>query len=135
MGDKVVTIIVSIIVVLIIICGTPLALLFFMTSSNDVVDFNNVEEDTRNKIIGLIELEELSNDIKLIKAERPNVYRDIFYKIYFSLDNNDNILENAKNDDIYGRDFEKVKNNQYCCTIYRLDDNQIDLLENLFQEK
>ncbi len=142
MKNKAETIVISIIVVLIIICLVPIVFLFFVASGNESADLNNVEDITKEEIIELMNLEDISNDVNLIKVENPDLYRDIYYKIYFSINNteslnnniNNSILEEiAKDDDVYGRDFENINNNEYCCTIYRLDDGIIDLLENLFK--
>ena len=136
MGDKIVKIIISIVIIVIIIFSIPFIYLFFLSSSNKTVFLNNTDGTLKEEIIDLMDLKEVHNEIELIKVERPEVYRDIYYKIYFILDNNDNnILGTIRDDDIYGRDFKNVKDNEYSCTIYRLDDVQIDLLENLFKEK
>lgn len=139
MGDKIVTIVMSIVLALIIFFGIPLVILFWSVGNDKVVDLSNIDNTTREEIIEVMNLSDISNDIKLIKAEMPTVYRDVYYEIYFSLNNNeDNKVNNmlgAKNDsDGYGRDFKNIQDNKYSCTIYRLDDGQIDLLENLFKK-
>ncbi len=133
MGDKIVTIVMSIVLALIIFFGIPFVMLFWSVGSNNEIDLRNIDNENREEIIELMGLSDMSNDIELIKAERPTVYRDIYYKIYFYCDN-DKVLQKKENNDVYGRDFIDVKDNEYSCTIYRLDDGQIDLLENLFEK-
>ena len=133
MGDKIVTIVMSIVLALIIFFFIFFVMLFWSVGSNNEIDLRNIDNENREEIIELMGLSDMSNDIELIKAERPTVYRDIYYKIYFYCDN-DKVLQKKENNDVYGRDFIDVKDNEYSCTIYRLDDGQIDLLENLFEK-
>lgn len=139
MGDKIVTIVMSIVLTLIIFFGIPLIILFLSVTNDKAVDLSNIDNTTREEIVELMNLSNMSNDIELVKAQMPTVYRDVYYEIYFSLNNNeDNKVNNmlgAKNDsDGYGRDLTNVEDNEYSCTIYRLDDSSIDLLENLFKD-
>lgn len=133
MGDKIVTIVMSIALTIIILFGILFVMTFGLTGSNKVVDLSDIDEDTKEEIIKLMNLSDMSNDVELIKAQMPTVYRDIYYEVYFYSDNN--VSKAGENSDGYGRDLYNVKDNEYSCTIYKLDDSSIDLLENLFEEK
>lgn len=132
MGDKIVTIVMAIALSIIILFGISFVILFGLAGSNKVVDLSDIDEDTREEIIKLMNLSDISNDVKLIKAQMPTVYRDIYYEIYFY--SNRNVSKAGENSDEYGRDLANIKDNEYSCTIYRLDDSSIELLENLFNE-
>ena len=105
--------------------------IFCYFGNNKNVDLKSINDTTKEEIISLLNLQDMKNNIKLIKLEKPSNYRDVYYEIYFSCDKN---IENLKSDDGYGRELVKKEDNLYVCTIYKLNDNSIELLENLFEE-
>lgn len=96
--------------------------------SNNKYDLKNISDNQKKEIIELINCTEISNDIILNEMQVPKSYRDIYYQIYFET-NNEDIKKYIITSDIYGRDLKELKNNNYCCTIYRNDDKSIDILE------
>ena len=52
----------------------------------------------------------------------------IFFNIF---GNNKDIKKYIISSDIYGRDLKELKNNNYCCAIYREDDKSIEILEEI----
>ena len=74
-------------------------------------------------------LDDLDCEIRQKKMEIPNTYKDIYYKIYFKLSEDENI-DNIKSDsDIY-TNFVKLDNDNYSCTISNMGKN-IELLEEI----
>ena len=97
---------------------------------NNKYDLKNISDSQKIEIIKLLNCSEISNDIELKEMQVPKAYRDIYYQIYFETYNK-GINKYVVTSDIYGRDLKELKDNNYCCTIYRKDDKSIDILENL----
>lgn len=96
--------------------------------SNNKYDLKNINDSQKKEIIELLNCTEISNDIELKELQIPKTYRDIYYQVYFETNNKD-IKKYVIASDIYGRDLKELKNNNYCCIIYRNDDKSIDILE------
>lgn len=116
-----------IIVITLFICGVCY---LYNLLDNNKYDLKEISEAQKNEILTLINCAEISNDIELKEMQVPKAYRDIYYQIYFETYNKD-IKKYITASDIYGRDLKGLKNNNYCCTIYRKDDISIDILEAL----
>lgn len=133
MGDKIVIIIISIGLILFVICAIPFMLLFWSFGNDEIVDLSNIDATSKEEIIELISLSDIANDVQLLRLQRPTVYRDIYYEIYFS-SNNSNLIENlTENDDKYHRQIINIDDNEYCCTISKNDDSMIEILDNMFK--
>ena len=104
---------------------------YFGNSKN--VDLKSINDTTKEEIISLLNLQDIENNIELIKLEKPSTYRDIYYKIYFSCDENIENIENLEKHDSYEIELAKDETNSYVCTIYKINGNSIELLENLFE--
>lgn len=96
--------------------------------SDNKYDLKNISDSQKKEIIELLNCTEILNDIDLKELQIPKTYRDIYYQVYFETNNKD-IKKYVITSDIYGRDLKELKNNNYCCTIYRNDDKSIDILE------
>ena len=96
--------------------------------SNNKYDLKNISDSQKKEIIELLNCTEILNDIDLKELQIPKTYRDIYYQVYFETNNKD-IKKYVITSDIYERDLKELKNNNYCCTIYRNDDKRIDILE------
>ena len=96
--------------------------------SNNKYDLKNISDIQKKEIIELLNCTEILNDIDLKELQIPKTYRDIYYQVYFETNNKD-IKKYVITSDIYGRDLKELKNNNYCCTIYRNDDKSINILE------
>ena len=96
--------------------------------SNNKYDLKNISDSQKEEIMELLNCTEISNDIDLKELQVPKAYRDIYYQVYFETNNKD-IKKYIIASDIYGRDLKELKNNNYCCTIYRNDDKSIYILE------
>ena len=127
---KVICIVVAILIILFVIGN----IIFFNIFGNDIYDLKSISDSQRKEIIELLNCTEISNDIELKEMQVPKAYRDIYYQIYFETNNID-INKYVVASDIYGRDLKKLKNNNYCCTIYRKDDKSIDKLEAISKGK
>ena len=102
--------------------------------SNNKYDLKNISNSQKREIIELLNCTEISNDIDLKELQIPKAYRDIYYQVYFETNNKD-IKKYIIASDIYGRDLKELKNNNYCCTIYRNDDKSIYILEAIREGK
>ena len=123
----------SIGIILFIICAMPFILLFCSFRSDEVIDLSNIDVTSKEEIIELMSLSDIANDVQLLRLQRPTIYRDIYYEIYFS-SNNSNVLENlTENDENYHRQIINIDDKEYCCTISKNDDSTIELLDNMFK--
>lgn len=123
---KVIGITIAILIILFIIGN----IIFFNIFGNNKYDLKNISDNQKKEIIELLNCTEISNDIILNEMQVPKSYRDIYYQIYFET-NNEDIKKYVIASDIYGRDLEELKNNNYCCAIYREDDKSIEILEEI----
>ena len=123
---KVIGITIAILIILFIIGN----IIFFNIFGNNKYDLKNISDNQKKEIIELLNCTEISNDIILNEMQVPKSYRDIYYQIYFET-NNEDIKKYVIASDIYGRDLEELKNNNYCCAIYREDDKSIETLEEI----
>ena len=121
---KVIGIVMAILIILFVICN----IIFFNIFGNNKYDLQNISDSQKKEIIELLNCTEILNDIDLKELQIPKTYRDIYYQVYFETNNKD-IKKYVITSDIYGRDLKELKNNNYCCTIYRNDDKSIDILE------
>ena len=97
---------------------------------NDTVDLQEIDEVNRKSIIQLMNLEEIKDDINLIKLEEISA-QDIYYKIYFNSDIED-LSNYSKSDEIYV-DIQKEADNTYICTLSNVG-KSISILENLLNK-
>lgn len=110
--------IIAILIMIIIMIITFLNQLF----GNNVVELSEINSEEKSAILELMNLSIVSNSIKLEKIETPKTYKDIYYKVYFEIDTNNDIVKtttNINNDiDIYFEEIKTTKNKaEYCCTI------------------
>lgn len=123
---KVIGITIAILIVLFIVGN----IIFFNIFGNNKYDLKNISDNQKKEIIELLNCTEISNDIILNEMQVPKSYRDIYYQIYFETNNVD-IKKYIISSDTYGRDLKELKNNNYCCAIYREDDKSIEILEDI----
>ena len=107
-----------ILITIIIMTTTVLNQLF----GNNVVKLSEINSEEKSAILELMNLSIVSNSIKLEKIETPKTYKDIYYKVYFEIDTNNDIVKtttNINNDiDIYFEEIKTTKNKaEYCSTI------------------
>lgn len=127
---KVIGVVMAILIILFVICN----IIFFNIFGNNKYDLQNISDSQKKEIIELLNCTEILNDIDLKELQIPKTYRDIYYQVYFETNNKD-IKKYVITSDIYGRDLKELKNNNYCCTIYRNDDKSIDILEAISKGK
>lgn len=123
---KVIGITITILIILFIIGN----IIFFNIFGNNTYDLKNISDNKKKEIIELLNCTEISNDIILNEMQVPKSYRDIYYQIYFETNNKD-IKKYIITSGIYGRNLNELKNNNYCCTIFREDDKSIEILEEI----
>ena len=102
MAKTTIKIILSIVLAGIIAYGILFISLFIVPvvfDENDTVDLQEIDEADRESIIQLMNLEEIKDDINLIKLEEISA-QDIYYKIYFNSDIED-LSNYSKSDEIY----------------------------------
>ena len=116
-----------IIIFVVVIILSSICFLYNNLSDNKY-DLKNISDSQKKEIIELLNCTEILNDIDLKELQIPKTYRDIYYQVYFETNNKD-IKKYIIASDIYGRDLKELKNNNYCCIIYRNDDKSIDILE------
>lgn len=125
-------IIISIIAVILIIFLAIVIFFMYNIFGDDITKLDNINENEKSEIISLMNLDDYYDEINLEKIAVPLTYRDIYYKIYFNCSSNidiDNIKSNSNSDiDLY---FNKIKDNQYICTVSNITDKQIDILEEI----
>lgn len=133
MAKTTIKIILSIIFAGIIAYGILFISLFIVPvvfDENDTVDLQEIDEVNRKSIIQLMNLEEIKDDINLIKLEEISA-QDIYYKIYFNSDIED-LSNYSKSDEIYV-DIQKEADNTYICTLSNVG-KSISILENLLNK-
>lgn len=118
--------------IIIIIIAIIIGVICFLYSilGNSKYDLKNISKNQKQEIIALLNCSEISNNIELKEMKVPKVYKDIYYNIYFKTINED-IKKYITESNIYGRDLKELNNKNYCCTIYRKDDKNIDILEDI----
>ena len=125
-------IIISIIAVILIIFLAIVIFFMYNIFGDDITKLDNIKKKKKSEIISLMNLDDYYDEINLEKIAVPLTYRDIYYKIYFNCSSNidiDNIKSNSNSDiDLY---FNKIKDNQYICTVSNITDKQIDILEEI----
>lgn len=124
-------IIISIIAVILIIFLVIAILFMYNLFGDDITKIDNITEKEKREIISLMELDDYYDKITLEKIAVPLTYRDIYYKVYFKCSTDidiDNIGTSQNSDlDLY---FDKIKDNQYICTISNMEE-QVELLEEM----
>ena len=125
-------IIISIIAVILIIFLAIVIFFMYNLFGDDITKIDNISENEKREIISLMNLDDYYDEISLEKIAVPLTYRDIYYKIHFNCSSNidiNNIKSNSNSDiDLY---FDKIKDNQYICTLSNIIDKQIDILEKI----
>ena len=117
--------IITILILFFLVIGYFLYVLF----GNTVISLNNITDIEKQSIINLMNLDDLDCEISLEKMEIPNTYKDIYYKIYFKLSEDENMDIIKSDSDIY-TNFVKLDNDNYSCTISNMGKN-IELLEEI----
>ena len=124
-------IIISIIAVILIIFLAIVIFFMYNLFGDDITKINNINENEKREIISLMNLDEYYDEINLEKIAVPLTYRDIYYKVYFKCSTDidiDNLGTSPNSDlDMY---FDKIKDNQYICTISNMEE-QVELLEEI----
>lgn len=125
-------IIISIIAVILIIFLSIVIFFMYNLFGDDITKIDNITENEKREIISLMNLDDYYDEISIEKIAVPLTYRDIYYKIYFNCSSNidiNNIKSKSNSDiDLY---FNKIKDNQYICTVSNIIDKQIDILEKI----
>ena len=122
---------------LILICIPIIFLIYVMYCllGTNNVNLKDIATDDKSKIIEILNLEIEVDNIEFEKLGTPKTYKDIYYKLYFSvnLEDKENI-KNIKADNLEAN-FREIneKNNKirYCCTIYSETGKSIEFLEKI----
>ena len=122
---------------LILICIPIIFLIYVMYCllGTNNVNLKDIATDDKSKIIEILNLEIEVDNIEFEKLRTPKTYKDIYYKLYFSvnLEDKENI-KNIKADNLEAN-FREIneKNNKirYCCTIYSETGKSIEFLEKI----
>lgn len=124
-------IIISIIAVILIIFLAIVIFFMYNLFGDDITKIDNINENEKREIISLMNLDDYYDEINLEKIAVPLTYRDIYYKVYFKCSTDIDIdnIETSPNSDL-DLDFDKVKDNQYICTVSNMEE-QVDLLEKI----
>ncbi len=119
--------IVLVLIAMLIIITMPIWSIWVLSgkTSYNTVNLKNINEQEKQEIIQLLELQEISDYIELEKIKIPLVHKDIYYRIYFYI--TDNNIE-LNNNSLY-----KVGNNRYY-DIVSDKGKTIDILENIFDK-
>lgn len=124
-------IIISIIVAILIIFLAIVIFFMYNLFGDDITKIDNINENEKREIISLMNLDDYYDEINLEKIAVPLTYRDIYYKVYFKCSTDidiDNLGTSPNSDlDMY---FDKIKDNQYICTISNMEE-QVELLEEI----
>ena len=127
MKKRIISIIVAILIIFLAI------VIFFMYNlfGDDITKIDNINENEKRAIVSLMNLDDYYDEINLEKIAVPLTYRDIYYKVYFKCSTDidiDNLGTSPNSDlDMY---FDKIKDNQYICTISNMEE-QVELLEEI----
>ena len=122
---------------LILICIPIIFLIYVMYCllGTNNVNLKDIATDDKSKIIEILNLEIEVDNIEFEKLETPKTYKDIYYKLYFSVNLEDKKnIKNIKVDNLEANFSEiKEKNNKirYCCTIYSETGKSIEFLEKI----
>ena len=124
-------IIISIIVAILIIFLAIVIFFMYNLFGDDITKIDNINENEKRAIVSLMNLDDYYDEINLEKIGVPLTYRDIYYKVYFKCSTDidiDNLGTSPNSDlDMY---FDKIKDNQYICTISNMEE-QVELLEEI----
>ena len=124
-------IIISIIAVILIIFLAIVIFFMYNLFGDDITKIDNINENEKRAIVSLMNLDDYYDEINLEKIAVPLTYRDIYYKVYFKCSTDidiDNLGTSPNSDlDMY---FDKIKDNQYICTISNMEE-QVELLEEI----
>lgn len=124
-------IIISIIVAILIIFLAIVIFFMYNLFGDDITKIDNINENEKRAIVSLMNLDDYYDEINLEKIAVPLTYRDIYYKVYFKCSTDidiDNLGTSPNSDlDMY---FDKIKDNQYICTISNMEE-QVELLEEI----
>lgn len=127
-------IIISIIAVILIIFLSIVIFFMYNLFGDDITKIDNITENEKREIISLMNLDDYYDEISLEKIAVPLTYRDIYYKIYFNCSSNidiNNIKSKSNSNSGIDLYFNKIKDNQYICTVSNIIDKQIDILEKI----
>ena len=122
---------------LILICIPIIFLIYVMYCllGTNNVNLKDIATDDKSKIIEILNLEIEVDNIEFEKLGTPKTYKDIYYKLYFSVNLEDKKnIKNIKVDNLEANFSEiKEKNNKirYCCTIYSETGKSIEFLEKI----
>ena len=126
-------IIISILAVILIIFLAIIIFFMYNLFGEDITKIDNINENEKREIISLMNLDDYYDEINLEKIAVPLTYRDIYYKIYFNCSSNidiDNIKSKSKSNSDIDLYFDKIKDDQYICTVSNME-KQVDILEEI----
>lgn len=125
---------------LILICIPIIVLIYVMYCllGKNNVNLKDIATDDKSKIVEILNLEIEVDNIEFEKLETPKTYKDIYYKIYFSVNLEDKKnIKNIKADNLeanFSEIEEKNDNIRYCCTIYSETGKSIEFLEKIMDK-
>ena len=126
-------IIISIIVAILIIFLAIVIFFMYNLFGDDITKIDNINENEKREIISLMNLDDYYDEINLEKITVPLTYRDIYYKIYFNCTTDidiDNIKSKSKSNSDIDLYFDKIKDDQYTCTVSNME-KEVDILEEI----
>lgn len=128
------TLLILISIPIIVIILFLIYVMYCLLGTNNV-NLKNIANNDKSEIIKILNLEIEVDDIELEKLETPKTYKDIYYKLYFSINSEDKKSIKNINANNLEANFSKIKANnnkiRYCCTIYSETGKSIEFLEEI----
>ena len=104
----------------------------------EIVDLEDIEEEDEKDMLTLMGLDFIKRTIEISRIEIPKVYNNIFYKVYFSIFTDEDIISNNPTrfmSNALHLSFEKVGRTEqtvdYCCTISSYEKSGIALIRSI----
>ena len=123
---------------IIIIIFLYVYIMYWLYGTNNV-DLKNISNNDKINIMKILNLNDEVVDVELDKLETPKTYKDISYKIYFSIDSEDKEKmkdANVKNDiEVVFNEIKETNNKtMYYCIIYSKTGKSIKILDEIISK-
>lgn len=90
------------IIFIIILVVLGLLYLFYNLLGTNNISLKEITSNEKEKILKIINLNNIKDNVELEKLETPKTYKDIYYTLYFSINSeNEDILNNIEIDNLY----------------------------------
>lgn len=128
------TLLVLICIPIILVILFLIYVMYWLLGTN-TVNLKDITNDDKSGIIKILNLEIEVDNIEFEKLETPKTYKDIYYKLYFTINSEDKQSIKNTNANNLEANFSEVKekNNKirYCCTIYSEKGKSIEVFEEI----